>query len=149
MLLNKVIYIRGIVNLVGADLLSRSAKVYLFLERSCAILSSLKIMSIFNNKSAGFVLISDDVVLKICNHNFEWTEDHTTVFLKWTDFRWAYTTFLVATWKKNITFYQHYWPCMVFIQIKIFGKEDLKKILQFGTICVPMKSVKSVTEKRT
>ena len=61
---------RGTVNFLGADLLSRSAKVYLFLERSCAILSSLKIMIIFNNKSADFVLISDDVVLKICNHNF-------------------------------------------------------------------------------
>ena len=71
MLLNKVIYIRGIVNLVGADLLSRSAKVCSFLVRSCVILMSLKIVIIFNNKSADIVLISDDVVLKICNHNFE------------------------------------------------------------------------------
>ena len=41
------------------------AKVCLFLEHSCAILSSFKIVIIFNNTSADLVLISSDVILKI------------------------------------------------------------------------------------
>ena len=40
-------------------------------------------MVIFNNASADFVLISADVEN---DRNFEKTEDHATVFLKWTDF---------------------------------------------------------------
>ena len=39
-------------------------KVRLFLNRSCAILSSFKIVVIFHNTSADFVLISADVLLK-------------------------------------------------------------------------------------
>ena len=42
-----------------------TSKVSLFLDRSCAILSSFKIVVIFNNTSADFVLISADVLLKI------------------------------------------------------------------------------------
>ena len=42
-----------------------STKVRLFLDRSCAILSSFKIVVIFNNTSADFVLISADVLLKM------------------------------------------------------------------------------------
>ena len=40
-------------------------KVRSFLEHSCAILSSFKIVIIFNNTSADFVLISADVTLKM------------------------------------------------------------------------------------
>ena len=40
-------------------------KVRLFLDRSCAILSSSKIVVIFNNTSADFVLISADVLVKM------------------------------------------------------------------------------------
>ena len=42
-----------------------STKVRLFQEHSCAILSSFKIMIIFKNTSADFVLISADLLLKI------------------------------------------------------------------------------------
>ena len=41
-----------------------TCKVRSFLEHSCAILSSFKIVIIFNNTSADFVLISADVILK-------------------------------------------------------------------------------------
>ena len=41
------------------------AKAPLFSNYSCAILSSFKIVVIFNNKSAAFVLISADVLLKM------------------------------------------------------------------------------------
>ena len=40
-------------------------KVRSFLEHSCAILSSFKIVIIFNNTSADFVLISADVLLRM------------------------------------------------------------------------------------
>ena len=40
-------------------------KVRPFLEHSCAILSFFKIVIIFNTKSADFVLISADVILKM------------------------------------------------------------------------------------
>ena len=40
-------------------------KVRPFLEHSCAILSSFKIVVIFNMTSADFVLISADVLLKM------------------------------------------------------------------------------------
>ena len=39
----------------------KNAKVRLFLDRSCVILSSFKIVVIFNNTPADFVLISADV----------------------------------------------------------------------------------------
>ena len=41
------------------------AKVRLFLDRSCAILSFFKIVVIFNTTSADFVLISADFILKM------------------------------------------------------------------------------------
>jgi hypothetical protein len=40
-------------------------KAPLFSNQSCAILSSFKIVAIFNNKSADFVLISADILLKM------------------------------------------------------------------------------------
>ena len=40
-------------------------KVCLFLEHSCTIVSSFKIVVIFNDTSADFVLSSADVILKI------------------------------------------------------------------------------------
>ena len=53
---------------------SAAAKVRFFLDRCCAILSSFKIVVIFNNTSADFVwYIKND-------HNFERTEDRATVF---------------------------------------------------------------------
>ena len=42
-----------------------AAKVRSFLEHSCAILTSFKIVIIFNNTSTDFVLISADVILKM------------------------------------------------------------------------------------
>ena len=60
-------------------------KVCSFLEHSFAILSSFKIVIIFDNTWADFVLISADVFIENDN-NFEWTEDYPTVFEKWTDF---------------------------------------------------------------
>ena len=41
------------------------SKIHLFLDRSCTILSSFKIVVIFNNTSADFALISADVLLKM------------------------------------------------------------------------------------
>ena len=58
-----------------------ASKVRSFLEHSYAILILFKIMIIFNNTSADFVLISVEN-----DHNFEQTEDRATVILKWTDF---------------------------------------------------------------
>ena len=52
----------------------------------------LKIMIIFNNTSADFVLISVEN-----DHNFEQNEDHATVILKWMDF-------------SNYTIYYIYYP---------------------------------------
>ena len=51
------------------------------------ILSSFKILIIFNNASADFVLMSADVLFIQNGHSFEWNEDHITVFLKWMEFR--------------------------------------------------------------
>ena len=42
-------------------------------------------MTIFNNISADFVLMSADYIIEN-GHSFEWNEDPVTVFLKWTDF---------------------------------------------------------------
>ena len=50
------------------------------------ILSSFKIMIIFNNTSAEIKTKSADVFIIEDDHNFERTEDHATVILKWTDF---------------------------------------------------------------
>ena len=47
------------------QIMYENIKVRLFLDRSCAILSSFKIVVIFNNTSADFVLISADVLLKM------------------------------------------------------------------------------------
>ena len=47
------------------QIMYENIKVRLFLDRSCAILSSFKIVVIFNNTSANFVLISADVLLKM------------------------------------------------------------------------------------
>ena len=44
---------------------SNHVKVRSFFEHSCAILSSFKIVVIFNNTSADFVLISADALLKM------------------------------------------------------------------------------------
>ena len=44
---------------------SLDTKVRSFLENSCSILSFFKLVMIFNNTSADFVLISADVLLKI------------------------------------------------------------------------------------
>ena len=41
-------------------------------------------MTILNNTSAEFVLMSADILLKK-GHSFEWNEDRVTVFLKWMD----------------------------------------------------------------
>ena len=60
-------------------------KVCSFLEHSFAILGSFKIVIIFYNTWADFVLISADVFIENDN-NFEWTEDYPTVFERWTDF---------------------------------------------------------------
>ena len=43
-------------------------------------------MTIFNNISADFVLMSADYIIEN-GHSFEWNEDPVTVFLKWMDFR--------------------------------------------------------------
>ena len=64
-------------------LLGMGAQVHPFLEHSCAILSSFKIVIISNNTSADFVLISANVIIQcyIENyHNFETTKDRATVF---------------------------------------------------------------------
>ena len=53
-------------------------KVHLFLDHSCAIVSSFKIVVIFNNTSADFVLISADVLSIENDHNFKKSEDPTT-----------------------------------------------------------------------
>ena len=45
--------------------LRQKNKVHSFLEHSCAILNSFKIVIIFNNTSADFVFISADVLLKM------------------------------------------------------------------------------------
>ena len=50
-------------------------------EHSCAILSSIKTMIIFNNKSAEIKTKSDDILLKIIIILID-LEDHATVFLK-------------------------------------------------------------------
>ena len=55
-------------------------KVRSFLEHSFAILSSFKIVIIFNNTSADLVLISADVSIIENDHNFERSEDRATVF---------------------------------------------------------------------
>ena len=44
---------------------SLDTKVRSFLENSCSILSFFKLVMIFNNTSADFVLISADVLLKM------------------------------------------------------------------------------------
>ena len=65
-------YILGGIGILFRKLFSSSVrkngsepKVHLFLDRSCAILSSFKIVVIFNNTSADFVLIIADVILKM------------------------------------------------------------------------------------
>ena len=65
-------------SLMFFKILSKFIQVRSFYEHSCAILSSLKIMIIFNKVS--WCIIEND-------HSFERTEDRVTVFLKWTDFR--------------------------------------------------------------
>ena len=62
------------------------SKVRSFWEHSFVVLSSIRIMIIFNNTSADFVLISADVLLKIIICNFDKTEDRATVFRKLIDF---------------------------------------------------------------
>ena len=52
-------------NCIMVHFLNLVLKVCSFLEHSCAILSSFKIVIIFNNTSPGFVLISADVLLKM------------------------------------------------------------------------------------
>jgi hypothetical protein len=68
---------------------SAAAKVRFFLDHCCAILSSFKILVIFNNTSADFVWISADGILKmttilkelmivqLCSKN-EWTLSYST-----------------------------------------------------------------------
>ena len=65
-------------SLMFFKILSKFIQVRSFYEHSCAILSSLKIMIIFNKVS--WCIIEND-------HNFEKTEDRATVFIKWMDFR--------------------------------------------------------------
>ena len=62
-------------------------KVRSFWEHSCTILSSFKIVIIFNIciTSAEIKTQSDDVNITENDHNFERTENQATVFLKWMD----------------------------------------------------------------
>ena len=53
-------------------------KICFFLNRSYAFLCSFKIVVIFNNISADFVLVSVDFIEN--DHNFERTEDRAIVF---------------------------------------------------------------------
>ena len=55
-----------------------STKVDLFLDRSCAILSSFKIVVIFNDTSAEIKINSADVLCIENDHTFERTEDCAT-----------------------------------------------------------------------
>ena len=64
---------------VNCALNKLGTKVRSFKEHSCAILSSFKIMIIFNNKSAEIKTKSADLLLQNY-HNFERTEDCATVF---------------------------------------------------------------------
>ena len=61
------------------------AKVCLFLEHSCAILSSFKIVIIFNNTSAEIKTNSADILLEIITISKE-LKIAQLCFLKWTDF---------------------------------------------------------------